>query len=84
MTKDEMTQMAILLSKLMPQEQIVEEIKEHSTNFLLTKDEHSKQRLTISCMLFLSSAVPMSAHDLINAIKEQGELMEQIAKSKSQ
>jgi len=77
-------EMAILLSKLMPKEMIVDKIKEHATNFSLTGNKQDEDQLHLYCMLFVTNSVPSSANELINKFHEFGKVTEQIEKSKSQ
>lgn len=46
-----MTDLILLMGKMMPMEMIAEEIKEASTEYLLTKSEESKKKLTMYSVL---------------------------------
>lgn len=49
--RKEMTDLILLMGKMMPMEMIAEEIKEASTEYLLTKSEESKKKLTMYSVL---------------------------------
>lgn len=49
-----MIELMMAMAAMMPVEKIVEEIKDHATNYTLTGDEKELQHLEAMCMMLLS------------------------------